>query len=148
MSLGIPTGGPGVGIRIGNTDYLMTSTIAASKGDLLAVDISEITNDTFTAMTTPGSADDNAETVDACICGVALQDIAAGVKGLFRFTGTVEVMGRGTAESGDLLGPAATKGCVKAATATRGIGWAVGGMADGTISTVLFDGLNGVGSKA
>lgn len=143
MSLGIPTAGPGVGLRFANIDYRMTATVAATKGDVLAVDVSEVNDDTFTAMTTPAGADNSVEAIDVGIFGVALQDIAAGESGLFRFAGVVEALGGAAVDAGDLLGVNVGKSVILATTGHKGVGYGIDAVAAGVIATIIFDGING-----
>ena len=144
MSLGIPTAGPGVGLRFANIDYRMTATVAATKGDVLSVDVSVTNNGTFTAMTTPIAADNSIEAVDVGVFGVALEDIAAGATGMFRFAGTVEAKGGAAVDAGDLLGVDTDKSVILATTALKGVGYGVDAVTDGGIATIIFDGINGV----
>jgi hypothetical protein len=123
--------GPGAGFKYANTDFQMICTPGCSKGDIMAIDVSLLNTrngvemEVWDTMVVPASADDTAEGVDALIAGVALEDIAAGAKGMFRFRGIVDVRGGATVAKGAAFGCAATKFSAAGADTLKTIGFAI-----------------------
>lgn len=143
MTMSIPIAGPGVGIRVANVDFRMTCTPGCSKGDVLVVSKSAVTDDAFTTVIVPTSAADDIESIDTGVACVALADVAAAADGMFRFSGVVEARGGATVAVGLALMFDANKELIAATAAGKVVAFGLEAVANDTVSTVLFDGING-----
>jgi len=146
--MSIPTAGPGIGLRFASIDYLMTCTPGCTKGDIMMVSKDTVVNDTFTTVIVPtaiAGASDDIESVDTGIACVALETVAAGKTGMFRFAGMVEAIANGTPGPG--LGVEVSLDTTgKLALATAGekcVGFSVDTAVNDEVSTFIFDGING-----
>ncbi len=143
MTMSIPTAGPGVGLRFANVDYKMTCTPGCDKGDVMVVDKDVVADGAFTTVIVPTAAADDIESVDTGVACVALEDVAAGASGMFRFSGTVEATGGATVAMGLALMFDTNKELVAATSAGKVVAFGVDAVANDTLGTVIFDGING-----
>ena len=78
---------------------------------------------------------------DAGIYAVALEDVAAGKRGLFCLSGKVECLGGDTSAAGSTIMPESGGKAIEwAAGGTVSVGFAVDTLTDGGLHTVIFDG--------
>jgi len=147
--------GPGAGFKMANTDFLMISTDACTKGDIMSIDISVlstrngVTVEAFDTVVHPEAAGDTAETVDSGIFCVALQDLAAGATGMFRFRGIVDVRGGAGVTSGHPFGVGEDKHSAAATDSTKVVGVAIETHTDAAspLYSSIFNGIEGFSGK-
>lgn len=146
--------GPGAGFKMANTDFQMISTDACDKGQIMAIDISVlstrngVTVEAFDTVVHPEAAGDTAETLDSGIFCVALEDVVAGAKGVFRFRGICDVSGGATVASGHPFSALETKLSGAAADGTKVIGVAIEAhSAGGALYRSIFNGIEGFSGK-
>lgn len=147
--------GPGAGFKYANTDFQMICTPGCSKGDIMAIDVSLLNTrngveiEVWDTMVVPATAGDTAETIDTLIAGVALEDIAAGGTGMFRFRGIVDVRGGATVAIGQAFGCGADKHSAAAADTLKTLGFAITAHTDAAapLYRSVFNGIEGFEGK-
>jgi hypothetical protein len=137
------------GLEFLTQDCIMVATTAVAVGEVMSLDISEITAaGGLPAMDEPQAADDEADNVDTGIFGVALEAGAAGEKVRFRFAGVVDALAAGTADLtlGSLLTVNTSGQLTAGAVANKTVAIACEALTSGTGTiTVVFNGLAGFG---
>ena len=146
--------GPGPGFKLGNTDFQMIATNDCSKGQIMGLDVSVlsvrngVTVDAFDTVNTPAAVGDTGETIDTGIFCVALEDVDAGAKGLFRFRGIVDVAGGAVIAQGDPFAALATKLSGAATDAFKCVVFAIEAHATGgALYRSIFNGIEGFSGK-
>ncbi|WP_291813843.1 capsid cement protein [Limnobacter sp.] len=137
------------GLEFLTQDCIMEAETAVAVGEVMAVDISQITAaGGLPAMDEPVAAADDADSVDTGIFGVALEAGAAGEKVRFRFAGVVDVLAAGSAglTVGALLSVNVSGQVTAGAAANKAVAIACEALSSGTGTIkVVFNGLAGFG---
>ena len=144
---------PGVGLALQTIEMTLTAHAAISKGDLVAV---APTVDTatykFTTTQAPASGNASIDDNEFGVFVVAMEDVALGALGRFAIQGVIDVSADGTAAiavgNGVEADPTAANVNVATTAGSKVVGYALEALGSGTgLIKVLFDGLNGFGTK-
>lgn len=136
-----PSQDPGIGLTEANTDIKMISTSAVDPGDVVAVDGTVGSETRFDTVKTPVTAD-----LELGLFAVALETVAAGAQGMFRFRGMVKAQTASTPAVGAKLAAANGVTTIAASAAvTKVIAYAL--VTGTTVPTlVMFNGIEGYGN--
>lgn len=136
--------GPGnVGLHIETHDARMTSTNAVTKGDVVSVTTATVdsTTDRYDTVGQPVTAE-----LEFGLFAVALEDVAAGGEGWFRFKGVVDALITGTPAVGAAVAAGNASDALGAiATNEKCLGYMIELGVDATLKKVYFDGIAGFG---
>jgi hypothetical protein len=144
----VPIGQPGAGLTIRTESVRLIAHAALSKGNVVTVDLTSFNGDVFnkTAAIAGAAAKAPANSLEAGIQVVALDNVADGAEGMFAVKGVVDVIAGSAVTVGQGV-QGATDLKVDAVGATGKVcGFALTtGALDG-LMTVYWDGLNGFGA--
>ena len=150
--MSIPIAGPGNGLVFATTSYRMVSTEAASYGDCFVVDLSSVDSSTgfFNTMSSTEAASGDGD-AEYALVGLCMESggIAAGGEGMWMFRGNfANAVTSDTVAVSDFL---AHDDVTDDLTTSTGAGDKVVAFAltasSGGVIDVIFDGLNGFGTK-
>lgn len=145
---------PGVGLALQTIEISLTAHAAISKGDVVAVSPTVDTSTyKFTTTQTQLSANASIEDNEFGVFVVAMEDVASGARGRFAIQGVVDAATDGTSDVAvgkALQADGAANNLNLAVTAgSKIVGFALEARTDNSVGLikVMFDGLNGFGTK-
>ena len=123
-----------------NVDVRLTAHAALVVGDVVTLD------EALDGTTKAASADDTVAGVVCGIIGVALEDMAIGAEGMFRFAGKVDAkLNNATAVGAGLQAGALTTLTDTLGDGAKVVGIALEAVASSAVASVALDGINGFG---
>ncbi len=133
--------GPDPGFTLATIDQWMTSTNAGTRGDVVLINTTVVANGKFTTVTQPSGA----AALEGGIFAVAMEDVAAGEEGRFRFRGHVDVLVNGAVVLPNYLAAVSGQDYLDQSTAAdKQIAIPLEAGTDTRIAA-LFDGISGFG---